>query len=205
MAKKNNNKDKTTFVNKKFNLNEDYKSSLNKLKKEKKEDKTTTINNFIDMKKEDIKNVKNILKAKLIYKNKILEINKNYNDSLKRIKTDYQIEVKKLKNENIEIKSPFLNNDKNSTNKLLMEKHKNKIINKRRNLEFEKTDYKKAFRQFPLRMFKEIKRIRWGRNDLEIFKKFFSVVVLIILCALFIWGCEELLTELLKVAKISII
>ncbi len=147
-------------------------------------------------------NKKNLLKLNLEFKQNSKNLKLNNKKNLKSLnqKSKEEILIKKIELE--EKQSAVVVEKKTSfQSDLLDEKIKNNN-NKKKKIKYEK-DIKGAIKNFPLRMFKEIKRIRWGKNDLFITKKFFLVLLVIILVALFIWGAESAIVEILKLLKIS--
>ncbi len=151
------------------------------------------------------KNKKNYLKFELEQTNKYKNLKVTILNWKKELKIKQANELLNLKKHLLGNKGPiFVEKSSDKTSRLLAEKDKEKNKNKFFSKEQkEKTDYKTIFKNLPLRLYKEVKRIRWGSSDSQIFLKFFQVLIMIIACTLFIWGIEELFTVLLKAIKIS--
>jgi len=130
-------------------------------------------------------------------------------------KSNFEATIKKQRNATKKLKSQIKNeqnvlvvNKKKPTQDysvdLLKEKLKNQAQKKQKEQlpEFQQ-GFLKTFRQMPLRLFKEFKRVNWIQSNINIFKKFFWVCLMIALIALFIFGAETFIVWLVKILHIS--
>ncbi len=176
----------------KNNFKMKYKNLFSELKLQYKKDKENSK-----------KNIKESLKTKKLFQINYSKIKKEYNLEFNVLKDKHLNEKNNIKLEILDYKLPVSTNRTNDKiNSLLLEKQKEK----RNKLLVEKTkkNYKIIFKNIPIRLFKEIKRVRWGSSDTKIGIKFVQVLVLVSLIALFILGIEEALNALLKLMKLSL-
>lgn len=162
-------------------------------------------------------NLKELTKQYKINKNKNIKNRLNLKYKIldeKKLLKDTRKKYRKFKNEQFKIEKnkQILANKKNnkaiisekeSMNALIKEQFKSKL-EKNKKVKV-KRNFKKWIREFPIRMFKELQRVSWGKNDKTIVTKFILVLFFIVSVALFIWGFEFGITAILKLCKIALI
>ena len=217
---------KTNYLNKYSQL----KTKIKDLKKEAKKfkiNKKKIITN-INLIKNELKCLK--LEYKLEYAKKFAQPsktnkkfylkNKNLkNQELKLIKSEFKISWQKvIQKQKLAVKN-LKSKIKNKQNVLIVNKkqteqdhatallkEKLKQENKKK-IKEELPEYKqgflKTFRQLPIRLFKEFKRVNWIQSNVHVFKKFFLVCLMIAVIALFIFGVESFIVWLVKILHIA--